>query len=138
MFYYGIGSACMNGIIRIVYGIFILLCISDKRRQLAVDIYVNSAKCRPTVSSSCQYAHDSLRTCIYMQVTDWWEEYVYLRGRSPIMVNSNFYGVDAMSVNPTSIQAARAGNVVHGMLKYRRTLEREQLKPVSAQATGHA
>ena len=27
------------------------------------------------------------------QVTDWWEEYVYLRGRSPIMVNSNYYGV---------------------------------------------
>lgn len=28
-----------------------------------------------------------------LQVTDWWEEYVYLRGRSPIMVNSNYYGV---------------------------------------------
>lgn len=26
-------------------------------------------------------------------VTDWWEEYVYLRGRSPIMVNSNYYGL---------------------------------------------
>ena len=26
-------------------------------------------------------------------VSDWWEEYVYLSGRSPIMINSNFYGV---------------------------------------------
>lgn len=26
-------------------------------------------------------------------VTDWWEEYVYLHGRSPIMVNSNYYGI---------------------------------------------
>lgn len=26
-------------------------------------------------------------------ITDWWEEYVYLRGRSPIMVNSNYYGI---------------------------------------------
>jgi len=26
-----------------------------------------------------------------LQVSDWWEEYIYLRGRSPIMVNSNFY-----------------------------------------------
>uniref|UniRef100_A0AAQ5YSF3 carnitine O-palmitoyltransferase n=1 Tax=Amphiprion ocellaris TaxID=80972 RepID=A0AAQ5YSF3_AMPOC len=26
-------------------------------------------------------------------VSDWWEEYVYLRGRSPIMVNSNYYGM---------------------------------------------
>lgn len=25
------------------------------------------------------------------QVSDWWEEYVYLRGRNPIMVNSNYY-----------------------------------------------
>lgn len=25
------------------------------------------------------------------QVSDWWEEYIYLRGRTPIMVNSNFY-----------------------------------------------
>ncbi|XP_057203720.1 carnitine O-palmitoyltransferase 1, muscle isoform isoform X2 [Triplophysa rosa] len=24
-------------------------------------------------------------------VSDWWEEYIYLRGRGPIMVNSNFY-----------------------------------------------
>lgn len=26
-------------------------------------------------------------------VTDWWEQYVYLRGRSPLMVNSNYYGI---------------------------------------------
>uniref|UniRef100_A0A8C7D3D5 Carnitine O-palmitoyltransferase 1, liver isoform-like n=1 Tax=Oncorhynchus kisutch TaxID=8019 RepID=A0A8C7D3D5_ONCKI len=26
-------------------------------------------------------------------VSDWWEEYIYLRGRSPIMVNSNYYGM---------------------------------------------
>lgn len=29
----------------------------------------------------------------YPQVSDWWEEYVYLRGRSPIMVNSNYYAM---------------------------------------------
>lgn len=28
---------------------------------------------------------------LIFQVSDWWEEYVYLRGRSPIMVNSNYY-----------------------------------------------
>lgn len=33
--------------------------------------------------------------CVFLilQVSDWWEEYVYLRGRSPIMVNSNYYGM---------------------------------------------
>uniref|UniRef100_A0A8C2WMX8 carnitine O-palmitoyltransferase n=1 Tax=Cyclopterus lumpus TaxID=8103 RepID=A0A8C2WMX8_CYCLU len=64
-------------------------------------------------------------------VSDWWEEYVYLRGRSPIMVNSNYYGMDFMYVTPTPIQAARAGNSLHAYFLYRRKLNKEELKPVS-------
>ncbi|XP_077866738.1 carnitine O-palmitoyltransferase 1, liver isoform [Saccoglossus kowalevskii] len=64
-------------------------------------------------------------------VSDWWEEYVYLRGRSPIMVNSNFYGLDAIHSKPTCIQAARAANMIIGLLKFRRTIERQQLKPLT-------
>jgi carnitine O-palmitoyltransferase 1 len=30
-------------------------------------------------------------------VSDWWEDYVYLSGRTPLMINSNFYGV--VSIN---------------------------------------
>ncbi|TSK38336.1 Carnitine O-palmitoyltransferase 1, liver isoform [Bagarius yarrelli] len=34
-------------------------------------------------------------------VSDWWEEYIYLRGRGPIMVNSNFYTmIRALGVVP--------------------------------------
>ncbi|XP_029978477.1 carnitine O-palmitoyltransferase 1, liver isoform-like isoform X2 [Sphaeramia orbicularis] len=62
-------------------------------------------------------------------VSDWWEEYVYLRGRSPIMVNSNYYGMDFLYVTPTPIQAARAGNTIHAMLLYRRKLNKEEIKP---------
>uniref|UniRef100_A0A674D9D1 Carnitine O-palmitoyltransferase 1, muscle isoform n=1 Tax=Salmo trutta TaxID=8032 RepID=A0A674D9D1_SALTR len=62
--------------------------------------------------------------CATNYVSDWWEEYIYLRGRSPIMVNSNFYAMDLLYVTPTHRQAARAGNVVHAMLQYRRKLER--------------
>ncbi|XP_069804747.1 carnitine O-palmitoyltransferase 1, liver isoform-like isoform X3 [Dendropsophus ebraccatus] len=62
-------------------------------------------------------------------VSDWWEEYIYLRGRSPIMVNSNYYAMDFLYVTPTPIQAARAGNTVHALLLYRRKLSREELKP---------
>ncbi|XP_059421263.1 carnitine O-palmitoyltransferase 1, liver isoform-like isoform X1 [Carassius carassius] len=65
-------------------------------------------------------------------VSDWWEEYIYLRGRDPIMVNSNFYTMDLLYVIPTHRQAARAGNVVHAMLQYRRTLERGELTPLRA------
>ncbi|XP_064617738.1 carnitine O-palmitoyltransferase 1, liver isoform-like isoform X2 [Liolophura sinensis] len=68
-------------------------------------------------------------------VSDWWEEYVYLRGRSPIMVNSNFYGVDALLVKPSCIQVARAANVIHCILMYRRDLEREELKPLMLNKT---
>uniref|UniRef100_A0A7N8Y3L0 carnitine O-palmitoyltransferase n=1 Tax=Mastacembelus armatus TaxID=205130 RepID=A0A7N8Y3L0_9TELE len=63
-------------------------------------------------------------------VSDWWEEYVYLRGRSPIMVNSNYYGMDFLYVTPTPIQAARAGNSIHSFFLYRRKLNKEELKPV--------
>jgi len=31
-------------------------------------------------------------------VSDWWEEYVYLSGRSPIMINSNYYGLVGSSL----------------------------------------
>uniref|UniRef100_A0A8D3E1I7 Carnitine O-palmitoyltransferase 1, muscle isoform n=1 Tax=Scophthalmus maximus TaxID=52904 RepID=A0A8D3E1I7_SCOMX len=68
-------------------------------------------------------------------VSDWWEEYIYLRGRSPIMVNSNFYIMDLLYVTPTHRQAARAGNVVHAMLKYRRKLERGEHAPLRALGT---
>nr|AHB12592.1 carnitine palmitoyltransferase 1C [Leucoraja erinacea] len=62
-------------------------------------------------------------------VSDWWEEYVYLQGREPIMVNSNYYAMDFLYVTPTTSQAARAGNLVHALLLYRRRLAREQVQP---------
>jgi len=68
-------------------------------------------------------------------VSDWWEEYVYLRGRSPIMVNSNFYGLDTLELHLTKIQAAKAGNAIHAAFLYRRELNSEVLKPVMVQET---
>ncbi|XP_035257990.1 carnitine O-palmitoyltransferase 1, muscle isoform [Anguilla anguilla] len=68
-------------------------------------------------------------------VSDWWEEYIYLRSRSPIMVNSNFYVMDLLYITPTHRQAARAGNAVHAMLQYRRKLERGEHAPMRAQGT---
>ncbi|KAK2832856.1 hypothetical protein Q5P01_016745 [Channa striata] len=62
-------------------------------------------------------------------VSDWWEEYIYLRSRNPIMVNSNYYGMDFLYVTPTPVQAARAGNTITALLLYRRKLNREELKP---------
>uniref|UniRef100_A0A8C6M9P4 carnitine O-palmitoyltransferase n=1 Tax=Nothobranchius furzeri TaxID=105023 RepID=A0A8C6M9P4_NOTFU len=63
-------------------------------------------------------------------VSDWWEEYIYLRGRGPIMVNSNYYGMDFLYVTPTTVQAARAGNTITALLLYRRKVNKEELTPV--------
>ncbi|XP_014600783.1 PREDICTED: carnitine O-palmitoyltransferase 1, liver isoform isoform X3 [Polistes canadensis] len=66
-------------------------------------------------------------------VSDWWEEYVYLRGRSPLVINSNFYGIDAILMHPTTNQAARAASTIHFCLQYRRLIERQQLEPILLQ-----
>ncbi|XP_044281458.1 carnitine O-palmitoyltransferase 1, liver isoform isoform X3 [Varanus komodoensis] len=63
-------------------------------------------------------------------VSDWWEEYIYLRGRGPIMVNSNYFAMDFLYFTPTTVQAARAGNAIHSILLYRRKLDRQQIKPI--------
>ncbi|KFQ41854.1 PREDICTED: carnitine O-palmitoyltransferase 1, liver isoform [Nestor notabilis] len=63
-------------------------------------------------------------------VSDWWEEYVYLRGRGPIMVNSNYFAMDFLYLCPTTLQAARAGNVIHAILLYRKKLDRQEIKPI--------
>ncbi|NXK68232.1 CPT1A palmitoyltransferase, partial [Sylvietta virens] len=63
-------------------------------------------------------------------VSDWWEEYIYLRGRGPIMVNSNYFAMDFLSLFPTTLQAARAGNVIHAILLYRKKLDRQEIKPI--------
>lgn len=66
-------------------------------------------------------------------VSDWWEEYVYLRGRSPIMVNSNFYALDSIAPPKSSVQAARAANCIACAFAYRRLLDNETLEPLMVQ-----
>ncbi|RWS22607.1 carnitine O-palmitoyltransferase 1: liver isoform-like protein, partial [Leptotrombidium deliense] len=66
-------------------------------------------------------------------VSDWWEEYVYLRGRTALMVNSNFYGIDALCMQPTNKQTSRAANLVHCAFLFRRSIDRQELKPILVQ-----
>ena len=55
---------------------------------------------------------------------------MYLRGRSPIMINSNYYSIDAIATSPTLNQAARAGHVVHLAFQFRRLLIKQELTPI--------
>ncbi|KAL6736518.1 hypothetical protein Aduo_006863 [Ancylostoma duodenale] len=64
-------------------------------------------------------------------VTDWWEEFVYMRQRSPIMINSNYYGFDTLNEHPTDSQSARAANVTYTALLFRRQVERQEVTPFS-------
>lgn len=68
-------------------------------------------------------------------VTDWWEEYVYLRGRSSLMINSNFYGIDAILVHPTRNQAARAANLIYAALLFQKEISSQTLEPIMVQKT---
>eukprot|EP00095_Tigriopus_kingsejongensis_P011758 snap_masked-scaffold241_size241811-processed-gene-1.4 protein:Tk11758 transcript:snap_masked-scaffold241_size241811-processed-gene-1.4-mRNA-1 annotation:"carnitine o-palmitoyltransferase liver isoform-like isoform 1" len=66
-------------------------------------------------------------------VSDWWEEYVYLRGRSSLMINSNYYAIDAIMEKPTHIQAARAANCIHSAFSFRRILQKQAAAPLMVQ-----
>ncbi|GFY42836.1 carnitine O-palmitoyltransferase 1, liver isoform [Trichonephila inaurata madagascariensis] len=65
-------------------------------------------------------------------VTDWWEDYVYLSGRSPLLVYSNCYGLDYMPL-PTTSQVARAANFIYAAMIFRKLLNTQTLKPVTIQ-----
>ncbi|GBM82488.1 Carnitine O-palmitoyltransferase 1, liver isoform [Araneus ventricosus] len=69
---------------------------------------------------------------IFERVTDWWEDYVYLRERSPLLVYSNWYGLDYMPL-PTTNQVARAANFIYAALTFRKLLNTQTLKPVTIQ-----
>lgn len=62
-------------------------------------------------------------------VSDWWERFVYLRSRTPLLVNSNFYGIDNINIGSTR-QTSRAANIIHSMIKFRSKLQYEQWKPM--------
>ncbi|GMR34737.1 hypothetical protein PMAYCL1PPCAC_04932, partial [Pristionchus mayeri] len=62
---------------------------------------------------------------------DWWEEFVYYRQRSPIMISSNYYGFDTLIDCPTRVQTARAANITFAALQFRRKIERQEISPFS-------
>ncbi|XP_068785412.1 carnitine O-palmitoyltransferase 1, liver isoform-like [Struthio camelus] len=68
-------------------------------------------------------------------VSDWWEEHVHLRARGPLAVHSNYYLLDFLGPPPTRVQAARAGNAVFALLRFRHLLQRDELQPVLVQGT---
>lgn len=63
-------------------------------------------------------------------VSDWWEQFVYLRSRCPIMINSNYYGVGSLYAPLTNIQSARAANLIYACFRYRKLIEKHRMVPL--------
>eukprot|EP00795_Rhopilema_esculentum_P003730 gene3730-15005_t len=62
--------------------------------------------------------------------TDWWEKYVYLMGRSPITINSNYYCLDQSGWTPSRLQTSRAAGILFFLLEFKRQIETEELEPL--------
>jgi hypothetical protein len=52
-------------------------------------------------------------------VTDWWEEFVYLRSRDSLMINSNYFGL-SYEQPPTTNMASRAAGQLWAIIKWRK------------------
>lgn len=57
---------------------------------------------------------------------------VFFSQCSMVIINLRFLFVlqDFLYLTPTTLQAARAGNVIHAILLYRKKLDRQEIKPV--------
>ncbi|OQR96967.1 choline/Carnitine O-acyltransferase [Achlya hypogyna] len=63
-------------------------------------------------------------------ITDWWEKYVYLKGRTSLMINSNYYVLPPREYIPSRIPVARAAGLLRQLLVFKQNLDREQLPPL--------
>nr|KAG5707252.1 hypothetical protein BaRGS_000026 [Batillaria attramentaria] len=63
-------------------------------------------------------------------VSDWWEKYVYLMGRSPLPINSNYYIMDQCYWSPTTSQTNRAASVLYQFLVVKQMIDRQSLEPL--------
>lgn len=66
-------------------------------------------------------------------ISDWWLDFVYLRGRDSIMINSNFYGLSVAAKPMSTRQASRAAYMIHTYLRLRAEVELEKMPPTMIQ-----
>ncbi|KAF1326975.1 Choline/carnitine o-acyltransferase, partial [Globisporangium splendens] len=64
-------------------------------------------------------------------VTDWWEKYVYLKGRTSLMINSNYYALSNANFefSVTKKPTAMAAGLIHEFMLFKQDLDRELLPP---------
>jgi carnitine O-palmitoyltransferase 1 len=78
----------------------------------------------------------SLKRLLYAHpTTDWWEKYVYLKGRESIAINSNYYVLTQGRWQPTRSQAARAAVQLYQFARFNSKLVADGVKPIAIQDT---
>ena len=60
---------------------------------------------------------------------EWWENKVYLEGRYPLPLYSNWYGLDRLD-NIVTKQSARAANIIAGALRFKEKIDTQTLDPI--------
>jgi hypothetical protein len=50
--------------------------------------------------------------------TPWFERYVYLSSRAPLVANTNYYMMDCETVQPVKDPVFRAANLVHHLCAF--------------------
>jgi len=68
-------------------------------------------------------------------VSDWWEKYVYLMGRTPLPINSNYYVMDQSYWVPTHRQCSRAAMTVYHLLLAWESIVMEDMEPLRIRGT---
>jgi carnitine O-palmitoyltransferase 1, liver isoform len=63
-------------------------------------------------------------------VAEFWEKYVWLRARSPLCVNSNYYILDFCDFAPSRLSEARAATITALMVDFHKRLKNEQVEPI--------
>ncbi|KAH9499381.1 Carnitine O-palmitoyltransferase 1, liver isoform [Bulinus truncatus] len=68
-------------------------------------------------------------------IDDWWENYVYLMSRSPLVNNSNYYIMDHCYWTPTTNMCARAASSLYQILLVREMILTNNLEPLVIRQT---
>jgi carnitine O-palmitoyltransferase 1 len=68
-------------------------------------------------------------------VSDLWEQFAYLKSRSPLVCNSNVYGLEAINSVWSNRQESRAASITSLFIAFREALDRNEVKPIKIQNT---
>jgi len=65
---------------------------------------------------------------------EWWEAFIYLRGRKALNAFSNWYGTDRINAKPEP-QLDRAANLITELMFFHRMVESQELEPIRLMGT---